>query len=284
MKIFPRPRDYDIKFEFWVNAQYFCNVAHIFGEDVDTPSKQKIILQHSGILFIERYFKIADKKQAAGMKPILESFLTNNNPGRDDYVQVMDTVEKMIYESLGEPQKKSQAGYLQSGGSVPAVLIPKPLEDEQPQYSFYLVNRRGRWTDRFFMKLGYDKIMLSRLLIIMIQYIDSQLKKDDRKYFHTIALAYIANKPGSAAKDTEYPKYYEVDDLPIMIDLEGDEVTGYTWSGHAYPPMKAMAEGRQIAKEVYEEAATAYKDYSNKAIDEKQFNAITSKLFGTKFF
>lgn len=88
-------------------------------------------------------------------------------------------------------------------------------------------------------------------------------------------------------QDPKYPKFYEVDDVPIRVDLDAktNEVSGKTWSGHPYPPFKALSEGSEINEAAYIEASKAYEDHLvHKTIDEDQFNTIISKLFGTIFY
>jgi hypothetical protein len=85
--------------------------------------------------------------------------------------------------------------------------------------------------------------------------------------------------------EQDYPRYFEKEDIPIRLELKKGVISGYTWSGHIYPPLNALSEGREIPKDVYDEVVEAYKDYyENKSIDEKKLKAIISQLFGTTFY
>ncbi|OGD95497.1 hypothetical protein A3F57_03115 [Candidatus Roizmanbacteria bacterium RIFCSPHIGHO2_12_FULL_36_11] len=52
-------------------------------------------------------------------------------------------------------------------------------------------------------------------------------------------------------KNPTYPKYYNVDDIPIIIELEGDEVAGYSGNGQPYPLGKAVIDGHEISRAEY---------------------------------
>ena len=187
LRILPKPKKYDIKFNFAVSGT-LCYISHDYGTP---PASENTILVHSAVLFVKRYLYIADRKQKEPMRQILLEFL----PGKKiDYLAMMDATERMIYESLGGAQRKALAGYATSGGDLPAFLIDKPLDDATGWAEFYLVNSRGKWSERFYLKLGYDRVVLSRLVVLMIQYIDQHLKSDDeRQNFHTVLLSYIDN-------------------------------------------------------------------------------------------
>lgn len=45
-----------------------------------------------------------------------------------------------------------------------------------------------------------------------------------------------------------YPQYYNVDDVPVILELEGDEVVGKIANGKPYPVGKAIVEGLTITK------------------------------------
>lgn len=47
----------------------------------------------------------------------------------------------------------------------------------------------------------------------------------------------------------DYPKFYEIDGLLIVITGEGDDVAGLSVpSGKPYPPFKAMGEGEELTR------------------------------------
>ncbi len=85
----------------------------------------------------------------------------------------------------------------------------------------------------------------------------------------------------------EYPKYYDVDDIPVKVDYDPikDEVFAINWANMQWSPLKASTEGQEIDEQTFNEAVRAYQQYFvEKTIDEKEFNARISKLFGTQFF
>jgi malate/lactate dehydrogenase len=55
----------------------------------------------------------------------------------------------------------------------------------------------------------------------------------------------------------EYPKYYNVDDIPVVLELvkEGDKeiVKGKCGNGQPYAIGKAMVDGNPITKDEYEQ-------------------------------
>lgn len=48
-----------------------------------------------------------------------------------------------------------------------------------------------------------------------------------------------------------YPQYYNVDDVPVILELEGDEVVGKIANGKPYPVGKAIVEGFGITENEY---------------------------------
>lgn len=184
LHIFPRPKKFDIKFTFETSGT-FCFIKHEYGEP---PVSEITILTTSAIKFMQRYFKVADNKQKKVMRQMLEYFLQNEP---FSYTDVMSEAEKIIYDSLNNAQRKALAGHAQSYGDMPAFLSKESLKNATPRAEFYLVNSRGKWSERLYLKLGYDKIMLSRFLVLMLEYVDGQLKKSDREYYHTLLLTYL---------------------------------------------------------------------------------------------
>ena len=65
-------------------------------------------------------------------------------------------------------------------------------------------------------------------------------------------------------EDSEYPRYYNVDDVPIVILLERDEVVGKIANGQPYPPGKAVVDGYQIPRQEYVALSKALYNYEPK--------------------
>lgn len=53
----------------------------------------------------------------------------------------------------------------------------------------------------------------------------------------------------------DYPQYYNVDDVPVVLELDGDEVVGKCANGMPHPIGKAIVEGFEISKEEYKKLA-----------------------------
>lgn len=51
-----------------------------------------------------------------------------------------------------------------------------------------------------------------------------------------------------AVEEVKYPIYYNVDDVPVVLELEGDKVIGKVGNGKLYPIGKAIVEGYEITK------------------------------------
>lgn len=57
------------------------------------------------------------------------------------------------------------------------------------------------------------------------------------------------------SKNTDYPQYYNVDDVPVMLKLDGESVVGVTANGKPYPIGKAIVDGYRITKGEYAKLA-----------------------------
>lgn len=51
--------------------------------------------------------------------------------------------------------------------------------------------------------------------------------------------------------NTNYPQYYNVDDVPVVLELEGEEIVGKVANGRSYSVGKAIVEGFKITKKEY---------------------------------
>lgn len=49
----------------------------------------------------------------------------------------------------------------------------------------------------------------------------------------------------------KYPMYYSVNELPVMLNIENNEVVGRAGNGKLYPIGKTIVEGYKIKKEEY---------------------------------
>lgn len=191
MRIFPRPKNYDIKFEIRIGAQIYCSISHEFGADVIRDHTEKTILTHSAVLYVKRFLSIVDKKQKQPMIDLLSEALAQESI---NWQAVEDEAEQIVFHSLNQMQKNAQNDFIfKDGGALPDKLMEEPIPDDLVwgNYEFYLVNRHGKWRDQFFMKMTHDKIILSRLVVIFLQYIDEQLKEDNT--YHQVVLASIGN-------------------------------------------------------------------------------------------
>ena len=65
-------------------------------------------------------------------------------------------------------------------------------------------------------------------------------------------------------EDSEYPLYYNVDDVPIVILLEGEEVVGKIANSMDYPIGKAVVDGYQITRQEYVALSKALYEYEPK--------------------
>jgi len=61
-------------------------------------------------------------------------------------------------------------------------------------------------------------------------------------------------------KKIKYPLYYEVDDVPIILEEDGNDVVGHCANGQPYPIGKAIVEGHQVTR--------------------TEYNKLTKKLYG----
>jgi hypothetical protein len=189
MSIFPRPKNYDIKFEMRIGAQIYCSITHKFGADVLQDHTEKTILTHSAVLYVKRFLNIVDKKQKQPMIDLLSEALGQQSI---NWQAVEDAAEQIVFHSLNQMQKNAQNDFLfKDGGALPGKLMETTIPDDLVwgKYEFYLVNRRGKWQDQFFMKMTHDKIILSRLVVLFLQYIDQQLNEDNT--YHQVVLASI---------------------------------------------------------------------------------------------
>lgn len=85
------------------------------------------------------------------------------------------------------------------------------------------------------MLWGRDKIRRKRYNIYRILHIKYVIfKKDNMKL-----------------EDIKYPQYYNVDDVPVTLELDGEEVIGKIANGKPYQVGKAITEGFKITKEEY---------------------------------
>lgn len=85
----------------------------------------------------------------------------------------------------------------------------------------------------------------------------------------------------------EYPQFYEVDDIPVCIELDPatNEVSAKNWAGHSKAPLQVRTEGRKIDEKTFHDAVKAYRlHFVDKTMDNETFDVTISKLFGTQFY
>lgn len=58
--------------------------------------------------------------------------------------------------------------------------------------------------------------------------------------------------------NNKYPRYFEVDDIYVVLDLDGDDVVAYTYGGRPYGIGKAIIEGREITQDEYKKAVRTH--------------------------
>lgn len=52
-------------------------------------------------------------------------------------------------------------------------------------------------------------------------------------------------------KKIKYPRYYEVNDIPVVIMLDGEDVVGKSANGMPYPIGKTYVLGHEISRDEY---------------------------------
>lgn len=52
-------------------------------------------------------------------------------------------------------------------------------------------------------------------------------------------------------KNLQYPLYYNVDDIPVVLELDGDYVVGKSGNSKLYPIGKAVVDGYKITEKEY---------------------------------
>lgn len=76
--------------------------------------------------------------------------------------------------------------------------------------------------------------------------------------------------------EIKYPRYYNVDDIPVIIELDGEEVVGKSGNGQPYPIGKAYVDGYEITKKEYE--VLVKKLYRRKPIPKIEYEITISKV------
>ena len=166
-----KPSKYYVRFIFTIGDSFFCHIEHAFGAD-QTPERAKILYIEAALLFLKRYFYIADDRQKQPMKELLTDFIDQSGT---NYTDFMAATEKMIFDNLNESERKNLASYATHGGALPGILSPDPIKNKGGEYSIYIVQNGKMFDIKFYMKLGADKILLSRLPVLFLQYIENQL-------------------------------------------------------------------------------------------------------------
>ncbi len=63
-------------------------------------------------------------------------------------------------------------------------------------------------------------------------------------------------------KNIKYPIYYNVDDVPVIIEEDGNDAVGKCANGKPYPIGKAVVDGYEITKAEYVKLAKDLYDRS----------------------
>lgn len=176
-----RPRKYYAKYTLTIGDHAYCHIGHDFTNSI-TPAKAKILYIESMLLFLNRYFFIVDAPQRQPMKAILLDYIDEPDAS---FESLMSAVEGMIFNSLSEAEKKNLAAYTSRGGVLPAFLSPDLPTAQAGKYEIYIVRRGSSFDIKFFMKLSADKIILSRLPVLMLEYIESNLDKKSIQLLRT---------------------------------------------------------------------------------------------------
>lgn len=183
------PKNYYAKYTMSIGDGNFCYIDQEFTGEL-TPEKEKILYTESMILFLKRYFFIADKRQVQPMREILAAHIEQPEAS---FMDVMSWTEKMIFDNLNESERKNLASYASHRGVLPAFLSPEPITNKAGKYEIYIVNAGQEFDIKFFMKLTGDKVILSRLPILFLQFIESKLDKKSIETLHNrISVEYLS--------------------------------------------------------------------------------------------
>ena len=175
------PKSYYAKYTMTIGDGNFCFIDHEFKYS-QTPDREKILYIESAILFLKRYFYIADDRQKQPMKDILNAYLDQPEA---TFTDLMIWTEKMIFDNLSESERKSLASYVTHHGALPAFLSSEPITNKSGTYTIYIVRNGSYFGIKFYMKLGADKIILSRLPVLFLEYIESNISAKAVELLHT---------------------------------------------------------------------------------------------------
>lgn len=126
--------------------------------------------------FLARFLYIADSKQKNPMSALLVHYFDRTIP---DFTNLMEATESMIFNEMNKKERESMAQVFRKGfaGKIPPILLSnKPVVPVWGKYEFSIYENNGIVKSHMKMPSAYDKIIYPRVLIILLYYIEKEIK------------------------------------------------------------------------------------------------------------
>lgn len=169
--------------------------------EFDIRKEDKYILPKAFLQYLARYFFICDNRQDEPMKNILLFHLKAEN---FNFMNFMDNIEKMIYDTLNDNERSQLASLAKKGIVMPALPSSNKLNGNLAKYSFNLMSGSSGYYSLFFMSPGLDIEILSRTVAFMLTEIKEKVSSDEFKKMKMATIEFLEKVDDTSFKDRKY--------------------------------------------------------------------------------
>jgi hypothetical protein len=169
----------DLRILFDVGGPY-CKIETVFGRNVSSTVKEKIILAESAILLIQYISEVSGSNIS---DLIIKRLKKLTSGGRFELPTALDIVEKSIYEALNEEEKHNLKKYVNSNGSLPIYLADQNLKNFTRATFTMSNNGEPQWQSKLVLSKVNELFVFPRLPILYLGYLDKHLNSNE---FETI--------------------------------------------------------------------------------------------------
>ena len=170
MSLFKKP---DLQAEIQMNE----GLAYVdISGDVSSVNLIKLAIYYLG-----RYFYICDDRQFLPMKSILEQYSNEEKLDYPAFNKLMDSIEKMVYETFTEGERKALAGYIGARHSLPFIPDKEKLDKIQFRYIYKMFFAKNHIRTNLKMSLLLDKQILPRSVAFILFFVSEKLTPAEQK-------------------------------------------------------------------------------------------------------